>query len=196
MLTPRFPCFTLLMRHSASCVCCIVWPIYLGQEISNIDSQPGVTAPCCKIWRCRASVCAQIGLLLDTKGPEVRSGDLPTPIELSAGDTFTFTIDLTRPLGPFETHVNYDNFVKDVKVKDILLVDGGMQSMQVWELKRAKCAALSASQLFLLLSICMQLSDAWRYLLHASVCVMSCGQYVEIVVKGNLSPRGARICQY
>eukprot|EP00241_Pyramimonas_parkeae_P000910 CAMPEP_0114238456 /NCGR_PEP_ID=MMETSP0058-20121206/7934_1 /TAXON_ID=36894 /ORGANISM="Pyramimonas parkeae, CCMP726" /LENGTH=582 /DNA_ID=CAMNT_0001350567 /DNA_START=31 /DNA_END=1779 /DNA_ORIENTATION=+ len=73
----------------------------------------------------------KIGLLLDTKGPEVRSGDLPTPIELSAGDTFTFTIDLTRPLGPFETHVNYDNFVKDVKVKDILLVDGGMQSMQV-----------------------------------------------------------------
>ncbi|RWW33502.1 hypothetical protein BHE74_00014004, partial [Ensete ventricosum] len=56
-------------------------------------------------------------------GPEVRSGDLPQPIALSSGQEFTFTIK--RGVGS-ETcvSVNYDDFVNDVEVGDMLLVDG------------------------------------------------------------------------
>ncbi|RRT46249.1 hypothetical protein B296_00039275, partial [Ensete ventricosum] len=56
-------------------------------------------------------------------GPEVRSGDLPQPITLSSGQEFTFTIK--RGVGS-ETRVsvNYDDFVNDVEVGDMLLVDG------------------------------------------------------------------------
>ena len=35
----------------------------------------------------------KIALLLDTKGPEVRSGDLATTLHLETGDPFVFTID-------------------------------------------------------------------------------------------------------
>lgn len=86
----------------------------------------------------------QVGILLDTKGPEVRSGDLKSPFELAAGDDFLFTIDETRQLGPNETTVNYDNFVKDVKKDDVILVDGGMQSMQIVEVTDTdvKCVVL------------------------------------------------------
>ncbi|XP_010924790.2 plastidial pyruvate kinase 2 [Elaeis guineensis] len=71
-----------------------------------------------------------IAIMLDTKGPEVRSGDLPQPISLSSGQEFTFTI--RRGVGT-ETcvSVNYDDFVNDVEVGDMLLVDGGMMSLIV-----------------------------------------------------------------
>ncbi|CAI5531511.1 unnamed protein product [Closterium sp. Naga37s-1] len=71
-----------------------------------------------------------LAIMLDTKGPEVRSGDLPQPIELEPGESFTFTI--RRGVGSHRTvSVNYDGFIDDVDVDDIILVDGGMMSFQV-----------------------------------------------------------------
>ncbi|KAJ4705907.1 Pyruvate kinase [Melia azedarach] len=71
-----------------------------------------------------------IAIMLDTKGPEVRSGDLPQPITLTPGQEFTFTIQ--RGVGTAEcVSVNYDDFVNDVEVGDMLLVDGGMMSLMV-----------------------------------------------------------------
>uniref|UniRef100_A0A7C9DJA3 Pyruvate kinase n=1 Tax=Opuntia streptacantha TaxID=393608 RepID=A0A7C9DJA3_OPUST len=71
-----------------------------------------------------------IAIMLDTKGPEVRSGDLPQPINLKSGQEFTFTIQ--RGVGSATcVSVNYDDFVNDVEVGDMLLVDGGMMSFLV-----------------------------------------------------------------
>ncbi|XP_038684539.1 plastidial pyruvate kinase 2-like isoform X1 [Tripterygium wilfordii] len=71
-----------------------------------------------------------IAIMLDTKGPEVRSGDLPQPIMLNSGEEFTFTI--RSGVGTADrVSVNYDDFVNDVEVGDMLLVDGGMMSFMV-----------------------------------------------------------------
>ncbi|RWR80591.1 pyruvate kinase isozyme G, chloroplastic isoform X1 [Cinnamomum micranthum f. kanehirae] len=71
-----------------------------------------------------------IAIMLDTKGPEVRSGDVPQPILLEEGQEFNFTIK--RGVSLEDTvSVNYDDFVNDVEVGDILLVDGGMMSLVV-----------------------------------------------------------------
>ncbi|XP_039062508.1 pyruvate kinase isozyme G, chloroplastic-like [Hibiscus syriacus] len=71
-----------------------------------------------------------IAIMLDTKGPEVRSGDVPRPIQLKEGQEFNFTVE--RGVSTENTvSVNYDNFVNDVEVGDILLVDGGMMSLSV-----------------------------------------------------------------
>lgn len=57
------------------------------------------------------------------QGPEVRSGDLPQPILLETGQEFTFSI--RRGVStPDSVSVNYDDFVNDVEVGDMLLVDG------------------------------------------------------------------------
>ncbi|KAH7557738.1 hypothetical protein JRO89_XS11G0210800 [Xanthoceras sorbifolium] len=73
-----------------------------------------------------------ISIMLDTKagfsfilfrGPEVRSGDLPQPINLESGQEFTFTI--RRGVGTTDcVSVNYDDFINDVEAGDMLLVDG------------------------------------------------------------------------
>ncbi|KAF4354882.1 hypothetical protein CsatB_004477 [Cannabis sativa] len=71
-----------------------------------------------------------VAIMLDTKGPEVRSGDLPQPIMLKEGQEFNFTIK--RGVSTENTvSVNYDDFVTDVEIGDILLVDGGMMSLVV-----------------------------------------------------------------
>eukprot|EP00268_Persea_americana_P043104 TRINITY_DN4321_c0_g3_i1.p1 TRINITY_DN4321_c0_g3~~TRINITY_DN4321_c0_g3_i1.p1 ORF type:complete len:575 (+),score=119.59 TRINITY_DN4321_c0_g3_i1:323-2047(+) len=71
-----------------------------------------------------------VAIMLDTKGPEVRSGDVPQPILLEEGQEFNFTIK--RGVSLEDTvSVNYDDFVNDVEVGDILLVDGGMMSLVV-----------------------------------------------------------------
>ncbi|KAM0934155.1 putative pyruvate kinase [Dioscorea sansibarensis] len=71
-----------------------------------------------------------IAIMLDTKGPEVRSGDVPQPIMLKEGQEFSFTIK--RGISSENTvSVNYDDFISDVEVGDILLVDGGMMSLAV-----------------------------------------------------------------
>ncbi|CDF32491.1 pyruvate kinase [Chondrus crispus] len=75
-----------------------------------------------------------LGLLLDTKGPEVRSGDLKAPIQVKRGQKFTWTVRKDfDSFDDFTVDVSYDDFVKDVHVGDTLLVDGGMCSFLVTE---------------------------------------------------------------
>ncbi|NP_001313038.1 pyruvate kinase isozyme G, chloroplastic [Nicotiana tabacum] len=71
-----------------------------------------------------------IAIMLDTKGPEVISGDVPKPILLKEGQEFNFSIK--RGVSTEDTvSVNYDDFINDVEAGDILLVDGGMMSLAV-----------------------------------------------------------------
>lgn len=76
-----------------------------------------------------------LGLLLDTKGPEVRSGDVKAPINVSRGEKFVWTI--RKNFEQFDTNtvdVSYDGFVNDVHVGDTILVDGGMSSFLCTEI--------------------------------------------------------------
>nr|AIT70034.1 pyruvate kinase [Grateloupia catenata] len=76
----------------------------------------------------------KLGILLDTKGPEVRSGDLRAPITVSRGQRFVWTIRKDNETFDDNTvDVSYDDFVKDVHVGDTLLVDGGICSFLVTE---------------------------------------------------------------
>ncbi|EXB72484.1 Pyruvate kinase isozyme G [Morus notabilis] len=83
-----------------------------------------------------------------SNGPEVRSGDLPQPITLTSGQEFTFTIQ--RGVGTADcVSVNYDDFVNDVEVGDMLLVDGGMMSLTVKSKTKdsVKCEVVDGGEL-------------------------------------------------
>lgn len=72
-------------------------------------------------------------IMLDTKGPEIRSGDLKTALELKKGDRIVFSPDpgdyeVTGKIG-----VNYDEFVNDVEVGETVLLDSGVINLKVLE---------------------------------------------------------------
>lgn len=72
----------------------------------------------------------QIAIMMDVKGPEIRTGDLPEPIELQIGDIFDFkTIpDSTEHDDPNirSVGVNYPKLNENLKPGDVILVDSGL----------------------------------------------------------------------
>ncbi|MDX6766687.1 MAG: pyruvate kinase [Candidatus Methylacidiphilales bacterium] len=74
-------------------------------------------------------------ILMDTQGPAIRTGDLPTKLDLKVGDKFTFTVRGTQSEEVFSVDTNYDDLVNDIKVGDIVLVDNGVIHMIVREKK-------------------------------------------------------------
>ncbi len=68
------------------------------------------------------AITRDIPIMIDTKGPEVRTKDVATPFEVKAGDSITFTGDLSYT-GKNVVHVSYPNFHKEVPVGEVVLYD-------------------------------------------------------------------------
>ncbi len=74
----------------------------------------------------------QPGILMDTQGPSIRTGDVPAAISLRPGERFYFTVrDGTVPEGFKGTSVNYDDLSSDVHAGDTLVVDNGEMKMRI-----------------------------------------------------------------
>ncbi len=71
------------------------------------------------------------GILLDTQGPAIRTGDLPTKLNLKPGDIFEFTVRGERSEEQYSVDVNYDGLVDDIGLGDTVLVDNGVMRMKV-----------------------------------------------------------------
>ena len=74
-----------------------------------------------------------IPILLDTQGPEIRTGALDQPMQLSPGEIVKLTI---RDAGTVETksiQVNYDEIVDVVDVGKIVTLDNGLINFEVLE---------------------------------------------------------------
>ena len=94
-----------------------------------------------------------VAIMMDIKGPEIRTGDVAAPIELTAGEIFDFTV---RPGGAGEgseeirsVNVNYQDLVNDIHVGDIVLVDSGLLRFEVLERndRHIRCKVLTPGQL-------------------------------------------------
>jgi len=81
-----------------------------------------------KIMNNVRSVSDKIALLIDTKGPEVRTSNLENPLPVSLGDKIKVTGDLSKTDC---VHVNYPSFVADVPVGSMLLIDDGDIELEV-----------------------------------------------------------------
>ena len=82
--------------------------------------------------RSAATICKRfVGIMLDTQGPAIRTGDLPVPLALQPGQKFTLTVRGERSEEERSVDVNYENFVNDINVGDVVLIDNGAIEMKV-----------------------------------------------------------------
>jgi pyruvate kinase len=86
------------------------------------------------IKKVREALNASIAIMLDTKGPEIRLWDFENgQAELISGHEFTLT---SRDVLGNEkiASVTYEQFAKDIKTGDIILIDDGLISLEVIEI--------------------------------------------------------------
>lgn len=93
-------------------------------------------------------VCREVGreiaIMMDIKGPEIRTGPLPETFQLEKGETFDLTLtDATT--GPYRsTTVNYPELIADAAPGNVVLVDNGLIRLRVREVlpDRLRCEVI------------------------------------------------------
>jgi pyruvate kinase len=86
-----------------------------------------------EVIRAVRSVSDKIALLLDTKGPEIRTCDMESPLQVKSGDM----IRVKGAPGQWSTGaalcVSYENFVRDVPVGSSIMIDDGYIALAVMD---------------------------------------------------------------
>ena len=93
----------------------------------------------------------KIAVLLDTKGPEIRTIKLENgeDVTLTVGQDFTFTTDITVIGNKNCVAVTYPGFAKDLHPGSIILIDDGLIEMKVVATTETevKCTVLNTGEL-------------------------------------------------
>ena len=74
-----------------------------------------------------------IPILLDTQGPEIRTGVLDHPMELNEGEIVRLTVRDPDLVESKSIHVNYDEIVDVVDVGRVVTIDNGLINFEVLE---------------------------------------------------------------
>lgn len=73
-----------------------------------------------------------VGVMMDVKGPEIRTGKVDTPIEVKEGDLFEIYIESAEPTGDIPAvSTNYPGLPADLEVGVVVLLDSGLIRMRV-----------------------------------------------------------------
>lgn len=72
--------------------------------------------------------------LLDTKGPEIRTGDLSAPISYEAQEEFELVVDPEKRTGKM-LYIDYPHLIEDVAIGGIIRIDSGLFDVEVLEKK-------------------------------------------------------------
>jgi pyruvate kinase len=90
-----------------------------------------------------------VGILMDTQGPAIRTGDLPVPLDLQPGQKFTLTVRGEQSEELHSVDVNYEHFVSDISVGDVVLLDNGEIHMKVLakHANKVECEVLTPGKL-------------------------------------------------
>lgn len=90
-----------------------------------------------------------LAILLDTQGPAIRTGDLPASLDLQPGQKFTLTVRGERSEEMHSVDVNYEEFVNDISVGDVVLLDNGEIHMKVLAkyANKVECEVLTPGKL-------------------------------------------------
>ena len=72
-----------------------------------------------------------IAILLDTQGPEIRTGDMVGDLHLNEGDVISIVARGAEDVESSSIHINYADLINDVDVGDTITVDNGLINLEV-----------------------------------------------------------------
>lgn len=82
----------------------------------------------------------EIGIMMDVKGPEIRTGEIEGEWELKKGEIFDLVTspDKYKPSSKRSVSVNYPGIVDDVQTGNTILIDSGLIQLKILE-KNKNC---------------------------------------------------------
>lgn len=95
-----------------------------GMNVARINTAHITTESCKVLVENIRSVSKKIAILIDTKGPEIRTCATQNEMEVMEGESVLFS---SSPIKSTSNNicVNYPNFVADLKIGDKILIDDG-----------------------------------------------------------------------
>jgi pyruvate kinase len=97
-------------------------------------AQRETTAPLIqRVHKLNASGKTDLGLLLDTKGPEVRTGDKDHPYTYQKNEQFRIFIDKKKLKQESDMLSDYPYLLEDIKAGNQIVLDGGLMTVTVDE---------------------------------------------------------------
>lgn len=96
-----------------------------GMDVVRLNTAHQTLDEAMKVILNVRAVSNKIALLIDTKGPEVRTRLAETPMRVEKGEVVYMSGDLSQVSDKKLIHVSYENFTRDVNVGDRILIDDG-----------------------------------------------------------------------
>ena len=96
-----------------------------GMDVIRINSAHLKPEGAIKIIRNARQVSDKIAILLDTKGPEIRTTECDAPIKIKKGEKVRIIGDPTKKTTEEEIYVSYIKFSKDVPTGSVIMIDDG-----------------------------------------------------------------------
>lgn len=96
-----------------------------GMDVVRLNTAHQTLDDAMKVIRNVREVSEKIPLLIDTKGPEVRTKMIEIPVKVEKGEVVYVTGEDTLTSDKKLIHVSYDRFVQDINVGEKILIDDG-----------------------------------------------------------------------
>ena len=96
-----------------------------GMDVVRINSAHLDIEAALNIIKNTREVSDKIAIILDTKGPEIRTTICDSPLELKKGDIVTIIGDPQKVSSDKTVYVSYPSFASDVPVGSVIMIDDG-----------------------------------------------------------------------
>lgn len=84
-----------------------------------------------RIKKLNKQINTPVGILMDTQGPEIRTGDTNNIVNIKTGEIVTFTIRDESDVESTSIRVHYDELIDSVSVGTLISLDNGLMNFKV-----------------------------------------------------------------
>ncbi len=115
-----------------------------GVDVSWLNTAHQDEAATLEVMEKIRAVSTDVPILIDTKGPEIRTKNIEEPIEIKAGEEFVVTGDLSVT-GEKIVYAAYENLAGEVPVGSMILIDDGEFACEVKSIDGTKLICVAGN---------------------------------------------------